>query len=285
MSSKSTYDDARPAIPADIRRSIEVESGHCCAIKNCGEHTYLDVHHIDLNRANNKLENLILLCVKHHRMAHADEIDRKSLRQYKELLSNSHVALITSKFEELKALIVQDKSAIPIPEHTPTQPVDAEVEKKAAERSAILHFALYHVAIVHYENEHHLYFEHQVHFKKGATELRLDALRQDDDLDEDIILDVHYLRKSYQDAPIYGHWLSKKIEIYQLLTGRKARGVLIVVVGSEKMLGANYLSLTEQGVADCGGNVELKIYSCAQVGFHPGSVSAAFMSLNIKRDL
>lgn len=85
--SKKNYDSPRPNIPAEIRRAVEVESGHSCAIKECGEHTYLEVHHIDDNRENNVLKNLVLLCDKHHKMAHAGVIDRKSLRAYKELLS------------------------------------------------------------------------------------------------------------------------------------------------------------------------------------------------------
>lgn len=82
-----TYDDKRPSIPAEVRRSVEVESGHCCAIKGCNEHTYLEIHHIDENRENNSIENLILLCDKHHKMAHAKVIDRKALRKYKGLLA------------------------------------------------------------------------------------------------------------------------------------------------------------------------------------------------------
>lgn len=79
------YEDSRPNIPAEVRRSVEIESGHRCAVKGCFEHTYLDIHHIDNNRENNGVENLILLCDKHHKMAHANVIDRKSLREYKRL--------------------------------------------------------------------------------------------------------------------------------------------------------------------------------------------------------
>lgn len=79
------YETSRPNIPADTRRSVETESGHKCAVKGCFEHTYLEIHHIDNNRENNIVENLILLCDKHHKMAHANVIDRKSLREYKEL--------------------------------------------------------------------------------------------------------------------------------------------------------------------------------------------------------
>jgi hypothetical protein len=86
---ETNYKKPRKAIPAELRRSVEVESGHCCAIKGCNEHTYLEIHHIDKNRDNNTIGNLILLCDKHHKMAHADVIDRKALREYKRLLTGS----------------------------------------------------------------------------------------------------------------------------------------------------------------------------------------------------
>ncbi len=282
MTSKRTYEEPRPSIPADLRRSVEVESGHCCAIKGCNEHTYLEIHHIDEDRNNNKQDNLVLLCDKHHKMAHANVIDRKALRQYKALLVDSHATLIKQKCDELKALIIQGKSNIPDPEKSSTQPSDERVLKRAATRSEILKFALYHVTIAHFEKENGLYFEHQVQFTRGDTSLTLDALRQDDDLAEDIILDVHYLRKPYLDAPAYGPWLAKKLEIYELLTGRRARGVLIAVVGREHMLEAGYLELTRKGVESCGEKVSLRVYSCEQVGFHPGAISAAAYASNIK---
>ena len=81
------YDEKRPNMPADIRRIIEVDAGHKCTIKNCNEHTYLEVHHINQNREDNKVDNLILLCDKHHKMAHANKIDRKALKEYKKLLN------------------------------------------------------------------------------------------------------------------------------------------------------------------------------------------------------
>lgn len=85
------YENSRPSTPAEVKRAVEVESGHQCAVKGCFEHTYLEIHHIDHNRENNAVENLILLCDKHHKMAHANIIDRKSLIEYKKLNSTSVV--------------------------------------------------------------------------------------------------------------------------------------------------------------------------------------------------
>jgi hypothetical protein len=97
---KKNYENERPSISAEIRRKIETDAGHKCTIKECNEHTYLEIHHIDLNRENNSLENLILLCDKHHKMAHKEVIDRKSLKIYKDILNLNN--LLSQKVEELE---------------------------------------------------------------------------------------------------------------------------------------------------------------------------------------
>lgn len=274
--SKKQYEESRPTMPADIRRSVEVESGHCCAIKGCQEHTYLEIHHIDENRENNTLDNLILLCDKHHKMAHAKVIDRKALREYKKLLTDSHNILIHERFDQLEKLI-KDKTDETKPKPVAKQPVDEKLKKLAPSRHDILNFALRHVAIVHYEKTHNLYFEHQVEFVRNSNRLSLDALRQDDDLDSDIIIEVLYFRKAYEDAPVYASWLARKVELYKLLTGRNAKGVLLVVTG--KPMDIPY---TLQGVKSCEQNISLEVYTCDEVGFHPGAVSAAMFASNLK---
>ncbi|MGY5798308.1 HNH endonuclease signature motif containing protein [Rheinheimera faecalis] len=103
--SRSVYDEPRPTISAELRRAVNVESGHACAIKGCAEHTYLEIHHIDENRENNTLENLVLLCDKHHKMAHAGVIDRKELREYKKLLIGSFDSKIISKINTYEILV------------------------------------------------------------------------------------------------------------------------------------------------------------------------------------
>lgn len=52
------------------------------------------------------------------------------------------------------------------------------------------------------------------------------------------------------------------MEIYELLTGRLARGIFIAVVGRERMLEGDYLNMTREGVESCGGKVTLQVYSC-----------------------
>jgi hypothetical protein len=81
------YQTSRPNIPEVIRREVEVEAGHECSVVGCPEHTYLEIHHINQNRDDNRKENLILLCDKHHKMAHAKVIDRKALQSYKQILN------------------------------------------------------------------------------------------------------------------------------------------------------------------------------------------------------
>lgn len=277
------YEDVRPTISAELKRAVAVESGHCCAIKGCGEHTYLEIHHIDENRENNVLANLILLCDKHHKMAHRNVIDRKALREYKRLLSESHNTIINERFDQLERLLKEANHGQPQPTPTPDQPLDDRVRKLTPRRNDLLCFALTHVAISYFEKSNNLYFEHQVEFVRGEDRLLLDAIRQDDDLDKDIIIDVQYLRKSYMDAPAYGAWLEKKIELYELLTGRPARGVLLVVVGRESMKDEGRLPLTRRGVSSCTKDITLHVCSCEDVGFHPGSASAALFASNLEK--
>jgi|GEM_PF-1285049 len=105
--SNQKYDTPRLQIPAEIERLVKVESGHNCAIKGCPEHTYLEIHHINEDRNDNRIDNLILLCDKHHKMAHAGVIDRKSLREYKKLLRISGVSNLLERFEKLESILLK----------------------------------------------------------------------------------------------------------------------------------------------------------------------------------
>jgi len=62
------------------------EAGHSCSVQHCSEHI-VEIHHIDENRDNNDPSNLIVLCDKHHKLAHKKNITRMELKDYKKLLS------------------------------------------------------------------------------------------------------------------------------------------------------------------------------------------------------
>ncbi len=85
MASGPIYNESRPHVPERIREDLLVESGSRCSVPRCPENfTYYDIHHINFNREDNRPENLIVLCLVHHRMAHdGKKIKASLLRRYK----------------------------------------------------------------------------------------------------------------------------------------------------------------------------------------------------------
>lgn len=272
--SREPYDQARPHVPADVRRLVLVESGHACALKLCGETTYVELHHIDENRENNEPSNLIALCDMHHKMAHDGTIDRKSLRLYKERLSAVRESEILERLTRLEAHSEADRSDLPLAKKTAEQPTDSNILKIAAPRWQVQAFALSQVAITRYENEAGVYFERHVELMAGEKRLVLDGLKQFHDDQPDVVVDFVYVRKAYLDAPAYRRWLQEKLEVYTLMTGRRAVGVLLVVVGKNTMLDGTALPEIRTSVRDAE-SVTLRVYSCGQLGFHPGPISAS----------
>ena len=51
-------------VPEAIRKAMMDTSGHACSV--CGATEFLDIHHIDKNRANNSFENLMVVCFTCH---------------------------------------------------------------------------------------------------------------------------------------------------------------------------------------------------------------------------
>ncbi|RMR14003.1 Endo-1,4-beta-xylanase [Pseudomonas syringae pv. primulae] len=109
---------ARLAIPAETRRAVLVESGHRCAIPRCNQ-TELDVHHIvpwEECKAH-EYSNLIALCPTCHRRAHKDEIDRKSLRLYKENLAKEFGQHDNGMFQadvvEVRRRLAEENQGVP----------------------------------------------------------------------------------------------------------------------------------------------------------------------------
>lgn len=91
MDDSITSGNARPPIPADLRRRVLIEAGHRCAIPTC-RHIDVDVHHIiEWAKAKaHEYDNLIALCPNCHRRVHKGDIDRTSLRFYKFNLRFAH---------------------------------------------------------------------------------------------------------------------------------------------------------------------------------------------------
>lgn len=110
------YEDSRPVIPAEVARAVKVEAGHNCAIRHCPEHTYLEIHHINKDREDNRLENLILLCDKHHKMTHVGIIDNKSLHEYKNLLKSNDTETLLQRFEKLESMVAASRMIPPVEE-------------------------------------------------------------------------------------------------------------------------------------------------------------------------
>ena len=79
----------RSAIPKKLRRQVEVESGHRCAIPTCKKYP-IDIHHIIPYEEcqNHSFDNLIALCTECHARHHrTKEIDQMALQIYKQNLS------------------------------------------------------------------------------------------------------------------------------------------------------------------------------------------------------
>jgi len=103
----------RPPIPAELKRKVLVEAGHRCAIPTCRS-LNVDLHHIIPWETckEHKYENLIAICPNCHRRADKNEIDRKSLRLYKNNLRFLYDKFTTFEIDILFELekILEDKA-------------------------------------------------------------------------------------------------------------------------------------------------------------------------------
>lgn len=279
------YKEPRPALPANLRRAVEVESGHACAVNRCGEHTYLEIHHINQNREDNRIENLILLCDKHHKMAHSGVIDKKALNEYKRLLKGAYISDLMERLRRLEELTAQgDKLASEVPTaHTLEASQDPDLPTKTtAGRPQLMYLTLEQLALARFERENNLLLERHARITKGTAFLELDALRQDDDLSEDVIVEVRWLRKRYLDGPVWVRQVEAVTETYEFITGRKARGVLLFVVPKQNMKTLADLPLTAAELEKLERKPEIFIYTYAELGFDPGAVSSELFTSNVK---
>jgi hypothetical protein len=275
---RKKYDYSRPSIPADVRRTVEVESGHACGIRRCGEHTYLELHHINGNREDNRVENLILLCDKHHKMAHAGIIDRKALLEYKKELKEAYRSELHVRIDQLEKMVQQMSRS----DHEPVislQSGDPDVAQKVVQsRSSVMAYTLEQLAIRHYEEDRGTFLDRSVTYSKEGARVQLDALGESASPDGDVVIEVRWIRKGYLDAPGHIAQLDAKVGVYELMTGRKARGVLIAVVPNESMKHANALPRLREAVELSDRKPEIIVYSYEDLSFTPGPLSAGLFT-------
>jgi len=67
---------ATQAIPPSLRRRVMRRDGGRCRVPGCQQATFVDVHHLALRSegGGNTLENLVTLCVAHHRATHHGQL-------------------------------------------------------------------------------------------------------------------------------------------------------------------------------------------------------------------
>lgn len=278
-SDRKQYDDSRPSIPADVRRAVEVESGHACAIRHCGEHTYLEIHHINGNREDNRVENLIPLCDKHHKMAHADVIDRKALHEYKKALKDAYRSELHVRVEQLEKLVQEMSKSEDREPVISSQPADPEVAQKSIQfRPSVMASTLEQLALRHFEKDRGFFVDRGVTYLKDGAQIEIDAVGQSDGPDGDAIIEVRWIRKSYLDAPGHIVQLDAKVGIYEMMTGRKAHGVLIAVVPKDSMKDESALPLLRDSAAQSVRYPEIIVYSYDDLRFDPGPVTAGLFT-------
>ncbi|KQU75504.1 hypothetical protein ASC88_24340 [Rhizobacter sp. Root29] len=146
----------------------------------------------------------------------------------------------------------------------------------------MMYATLEQIALAKFERESNLLLERQPKIFKGDASLQLDAIRQDDDLAEDVIVEVRWLRKRYLDAPIWVRQVDAATSTYEMITGRKARGVLIFVVPKDGMRLVSDLPFTTEEIDQVERKPEIIIYTYADLGFDPRAISSELFASNDK---
>lgn len=82
----------------------------------CEEVKNIHLHHIDRNKNNNKIPNLILLCKECHQKAHKEDIKKVSILEDKEKINkfikdkvNKIIEFRKKDIQELKSRLAQEK--------------------------------------------------------------------------------------------------------------------------------------------------------------------------------
>lgn len=218
-------------------------------------------------------------------MAHNKVIDRKSLHEYKRLLQEAYTSDLSQRVRRLEELISQGNALEK--EETSNQTVQPEASaglpiKTVSRRAQLMYLTLEQIALTRFERDSKLIFERQPKFVKGDATLQLDAVRQDDDLPEDVVVEVRWLRKRYLDAPVWVRQIEAATSTYEQMTGRNARGVLIFVVPKDSMKQISDLPVTAAELNKLDRKPEVVIYTYDELGFNPGAISTELFACNVR---
>lgn len=266
------YSENRKAIPAEIKREVETNAGHNCSVKNCPEHTYLEIHHIVFNRENNDLENLVLLCDKHHKMAHKKIIDRKSLKRYKEILNENNT--IINRIAELEKVQQNLKNT----DIESTQEIRAQFDENTSflsgsKRASLINLTLSQLALSKYESETNDFYLRQANLKWKDTNLKLDALFYEENSDTDKVIDIIWLRKRYLDTNVYIKNFEERLSIYEYITNRKAKGIILFIMGKNYLKNLEELPQINKAINESSSRFTVKSYGYSDLGYSPTGIS------------
>lgn len=100
----------RPAVPIALKRALYEEAGYRCAIPTCRGTSALEMAHIVpwIQVQVHTFENMVLLCAVDHTRYDRGEIDRESIRVYKE-----NLALLHGRYSDAERRILEAFATIP----------------------------------------------------------------------------------------------------------------------------------------------------------------------------
>lgn len=74
--------------------------------------------------------------------------------------------------------------------------------------------------------------------------------------------------------------IDEKVGLYEMMTGRKAKGILVFVVQKDSMRGISDLHYTSEELQKSSRQPEVMIYTYEELGFNLGAISAALFTSN-----
>jgi hypothetical protein len=193
-------------------------------------------------------------------------------------------AQILQQMEQLRHLMEQGGAEKQAPSQDNQHPTEETVTlpiKVVTVRSQLLYLTLDQLAISHLERRRRTTYERRVTIRTADGEVFLDALRQDDDLPADQIVEVRWLRKRYLDAPVWAAQVTSKVKLYELLTGRAALGTLLFVV-PDKLGDLDELPYSRDAITQAEPPIAGVIATYSNIGFDPGPISAAVFASNTR---